>query len=118
MLGSKRSLKLQTFNSSRLTRGEGGLMSKHMLSNFTTTTFCTVQSALHEIKHVRHLALELTHREHLGGLAMIIGLSDLILSSRLFLLPDGHSEEQSNVQEIGKYPMQGKCKALVFQKQN
>lgn len=77
-----------------------------------------VHSALHEIKHVRHSALELTHREYLRGLAVITGLSDLILSSHLFLLPDGHSEEQSDVQEIGKYQMHGKCKALVFQKQN
>ena len=49
---------------------------------------------------------------------MITGLSDLILSSHLFLLPDGHSEEQSDVREIRKYQMHGKCKALVFQKQN
>lgn len=34
-------MKLQTFNSSRLTRGEGGLMSKHVLLNFTTASFCT-----------------------------------------------------------------------------
>ena len=40
-LGLKRSLKFQTFNSSSLTRVEEGLMSKHILSDFTAISFCT-----------------------------------------------------------------------------
>ena len=41
-----------------------------------------MHSALHEIMHARHPAPELTHRnKHSGGLAVIMGLSDLVFTS-------------------------------------